>query len=96
MLFPDAELSEPVYNEVFVSNKYVLDKVGEFSFKWDEDNSTSNSWTFYNSPGSKYVSKLTNIPDGTKLRTNGEDYFSALAGTHAEAYRTADVELDWN
>jgi hypothetical protein len=33
---------------------------------------------------------LTNVPDGTKLTTNGTDFFSAKAGSAEEAFKTED------
>jgi hypothetical protein len=33
---------------------------------------------------------LTNVPDGTKLITNGTDLFSAKAGSAEEAFKTED------
>ena len=40
--------------------------------------------------------KLTNVPEDTKILTDGEVYFSTIAGNESEPYKTADVKYTWN
>jgi hypothetical protein len=42
------------------------------------------------------ISKLTAVPKDTKIVTNGEDYFSTIAGSAEESYKTEDVNLIWD
>jgi hypothetical protein len=42
------------------------------------------------------LSKLTAVPKDTKLKTNGTDYFSTIAGSAEEAFKTEDVVNVWN
>jgi len=38
---------------------------------------------------------LTNVPEDTKLVTNGTDYFSTLAGNPNEPWKTVDLVYEW-
>ena len=99
LLAPDAELSEATFNQIFVSNKFALDKVGSTGLR-DFD---------VNGLGSQYVDnftptntqdfqrrKLTNVQEDVKTLTDGEVYFSTFAGNPDEPYKTADVNNIWN
>jgi hypothetical protein len=41
-------------------------------------------------------SKLTAVPKDTKLKTNGSDFFSTIAGSAEEAFKTEDIYYVWN
>ena len=96
MLVPDAELSEATFNQLFVSNKHALFLDGSQSFTGDSKNrqySYDFSSRFSDSPIRR---KLTNVQEDVKTLTDGEVYFSTIAGNPAEAYKTADVDKEWN
>jgi hypothetical protein len=42
------------------------------------------------------LSMLTAVPKDTKVLTNGEDYFSSIAGVESESYKTENIRLKWN
>ena len=96
LLVPDAELQEATFNQFFTSQEYALSKEGSLSFGVDV---ASNWWefqTYKQSLGSPVVSKLTAVPKDTKVVTNGEDYFSTIAGSAEEAFKTEDVCYKWD
>jgi hypothetical protein len=39
---------------------------------------------------------LTAVPKDTKIITNGEDYFSSIAGVESESYKTENIRYPWN
>lgn len=94
MLVPDAEVCEATYNQIFVGNEFCLTNAGRYIF------SGTNSVIKFNELKKRkdkvYLSKLLNIPENTKILTNGDDYFSTLAGNEHEPYKTSDIEKDWN
>lgn len=99
MLMPEAEVQEGIFNDLFCSNKYTLAKYGTFSFNHEDIEKTISVQKFSNiifSPSSNFIAKLTNIPEGTKIKTDGTEYFSAEAGSAAEAYKTSDMLWPWN
>jgi hypothetical protein len=97
LLVPDAELQEATFNSIFTSSDFALVKEGKLLF----DVYKNDIWRVkgYNSGvGSNQINKvkLTSIPQNTRLKTNGEDYFSTIAGTPEEAYKTEDINNVWN
>lgn len=96
LLVPDSELSESTFNQLFVSNKYSLNDYGSFSFL-SESNSNEKAWIFSTAEQNNYFKrKLTNVPEDTKTLTDGEMYFSTLAGNPHEPYKTIDICNVWN
>lgn len=96
LLVPDAEMQPATYNQLFVSNEFCLQQ--QFStrvtFPNEKVQHITNADSLSNSP--ILTSKLTIVPDNTQLITDGENYFSTLAGSAEEAYKTADVEHIWD
>lgn len=97
MLMPEAEMCEATYNQLFVSNEFTLDEVASYKFKFSEITHTSNFAKCYPSENNtaKYKAKLLNIVEDTKILTNGDDYFSTMAGNASEPYKTSDIEKRW-
>ena len=98
LLVPDAELQEATFNSIFTSQEFTLIKEGNISFTVD---SANNWWEFSdykpnNSSKNKVLSMLTAVPKDTKIITNGEDYFSSIAGVESESYKTENVKYAWN
>ena len=99
LLVPDAELQEATFNSIFTSQNFALRKVGHVNF--DVENNSS-LWKYrkrkedISSPTNYISSKLTAVPKDTKLKTNGSDYFSSIAGSAEEAFKTEDIYYVWN
>lgn len=100
MLVPDAEMHEATYNQLFCSTEYCLKKTMKYTFQQD-DNSSVLLRLSHNPASSDpdnpygYITKLTNVQDGVKLLTNGEDFFSSMAGSAEEAHKTVDLIKIW-
>lgn len=98
LLVPDAELQEATFNSIFTSQNFALQKVGHVDF----DIENNSSWWKYRSrnrsnESSGFVSsKLTAVPKNTKLKTNGSDFFSTIAGSAEEAFKTEDIFHIWH
>jgi hypothetical protein len=97
LLVPEAELCTGVYNDIFVGNDYCLQKVGHYSFKVYNDTEWYRMCFNKLEEGNSntYIASLLNIPEDISVLTNGEDYFSTIAGNASEAYKTIDVIKDW-
>ena len=96
LLFPDAEVMEATYNQIFTSSDFTL-FYGKSSCSF-YDSSTDHSFNIatYSSGCDNHTSvKLTNIPEDMKLLTNGSDYFSTLAGNPSEPFKTSNVAQSW-
>ena len=94
LLVPDAEICDGVYNDILVGNDYCLDKVGEMSFT----RSTDYHYHFkhlYNKDSTKYITSLLNVPEDISIISNGEDFFSTVAGSPSEPYKTIDIKHAW-
>ena len=98
LLVPDAELQEATYNQLFTSQEFVLQKQAQCKFKIQEDDCW---WEYRSLEGANNIYKpeivkLTAVPKDTTIKTNGVDYFSTLAGTAEEAFKTEDIFNKWN
>lgn len=98
LLVPDAELQEATFNQIFTSQEFTLSRQYQCQFNI-EDN---DNWWEYKSVSPNQVEensqlvKLTAVPKDTKIKTNGIDYFSTIAGSAEEAYKTEDIVNVWN
>lgn len=96
MLVPEAEIKEATYNQLFVSNEFALSKIGSINFTYNSEDHTAHGYGFTDYANDKtHITKLLNIPEDTKILTNGTDFFSTLAGNPDEAYKTSDIEKEW-
>lgn len=95
LLLPDAEVCEGVYNDIFVGNDYCLDRVGKYSFSINNDYHISYN-KFQEKSSTKYIASLLNIPEDISILSNGEDYFSTIAGSPSEPFKTIDVKYEWD
>ena len=95
LLVPDAELQEATFNQIFTSAEFTLLKEGTLNF-----NVYNNDvWRYESfSPATRTASlaTLTAVPKDTKLKTNGSDFFSTIAGSAEESYKTVDVVFNWS
>lgn len=103
MICPDAELREPLFNQLFTSSEYVLTKALEQAYPSLRIQEVVNSSPAHfkvernskvNSE-SLITSKLTMVNDSMKLTTNGKDLFSARAGEAEQVWDLVDVINDW-
>lgn len=95
LLVPDFELNSPVFNAIFTSNTFALTKIANIQFA--SDNNTIIPKQIEANYDNEYVlSKLTAVNQGCKLTTDGENYFSTIAGVPEEPYKTSDVVYIWD
>lgn len=95
ILIPDAEMYEPMFNDLFVSNEYFVESIGQI--KLDSSTNKHIIATQLNdrfTPTSS-VCKVTNVPEDSSTLTDGTKYFATRAGNLAEAYKTEDVAKAW-
>lgn len=101
LIIPEAVIREPIFNQLFTSNKYQLTNTKEQSFNKIELASYSNPEHYFmnrNIIDNTNVNKLctlTMVNDGMKLTTNGKEMFSARAGEAEQAWEVVDVNNDW-
>jgi hypothetical protein len=97
LLIPDAELQEATFNQIFTGQEFTLIKDGHVSFNIDIDREW---WSPSNQESEKdkitALGMLTSIPKDTVLKTDGINYFSSIAGTAEESYKTEDIVNIWN
>lgn len=99
MFIPDAEMMEATFNQIFVGNQFALNLIGNYNFKFDYNSGWSSikNINIYDNKNSKYYkSTLLNVPEDTKILTDGTNYFSTLAGNASEPYKTSDLKNIWN
>jgi hypothetical protein len=95
LLVPDAELQEAAFNSIFTSAEFALIKEGHLEFNvYNEDIWRFESYVNY-SDKSPILATLTAVPKDTKLVTNGSDYFSSVAGSAEESFKSEDVIFNW-
>ena len=98
LFVPDYEIDTPTLNQIFTGQKFQLTSVYNIGFRQG-----SNIHHYYtkkiNDIPDKLVKgniKLTGVQKETKIITDGENYFSTLAGNPHEPYKTEDVNYIWN
>jgi len=101
LLVPDYELDEATLNQIFTGQEFQLIRIGNASFNIKGDHHCVNKISekdSNNQPLFKVVNnvKLTAVPKDTKLLTDGENYFSSVAGNPDEPYKTEDVNNAWS
>lgn len=97
LLVPDAELQEATFNQLFTSQEYALyyENSCQFSVSTD-DNWWDYTNTYTRTIPDPTIVKLTAVPRDTKLLTNGTDFFSSIAGSPEEAFKTENIREIWN
>jgi hypothetical protein len=98
LLVPDAELQEATFNQIFTSQEFTLSRQYQCQFNIEDG---YNWWEYKKVSPNKVeednqLVKLTAVPKDTKIKTNGVDYFSTIAGSAEEAYKTEDIVNVWN
>jgi hypothetical protein len=71
MFVPDAELHESVFNDLFVSNRYMLKPAVQFTPDYNEGTHTQYMFSGRRSLDRYALASLTNVPDGTDMLTDG-------------------------
>lgn len=102
LLVPDAEMNEPVFNDLFVGNEYYLEQVGKLNLnsamaghvKAKTYETAYKQTESGNAPKSQ-VTKLMNIPDGSDLRTNGKQYYCGKSGEEVGGVKVSDIKYAW-
>lgn len=97
LFIPDAELQEATYNQIFNGQEFALIKIGGIS-KFNNFNSRAYPITTEGkSAEEKYnISKITAVQRDVKILTDGENYFSTLAGDPHDPVKTSDVNYIWD
>ena len=101
LIVPEASIREPLFNQLFTSNKYQItfpkeqstNKIELASYS-DPEHYFLNRNNIIDSSDNKFCT-LTIVNDSLKLTTNGKDYFSAKAGEAEQAWEIVDVTNDW-
>ena len=96
LLVPDFELNTAAYNQLFTGQEYALEKVGNVQFTKMGNDAVPRSFTPIDSIQSPVKGKVTAVPQNTTVKTDGVNYFAAMAGRPEEPYKTEDVNLKWN
>lgn len=97
MLFPDAEMMEATYNQIFTSAEFAVDAIALCKLNGPRSYHSFDVSSYKKQTDSYKPSliKLTNVPEDMKLLTNGTDYFSTLAGNPDEPFKTSNVGEAW-
>lgn len=95
LFVPDAELQEATYNQIFTGQEFTLSRVYSTGGS-DDDNDHYYINTCKGDTLEKSVSKVTAVQKDVKLLTDGETYFSSIAGDPSSPEKTSDVNLVWN
>ena len=96
LLVPDYDVDEATLNQIFTSQEFYLEKIYESDFKIVEDHHCVQTLKVPKEELCVKNVKLTAVPRATKTKTDGENYFSTLAGNEHEPYKTSDVNNIWN
>ena len=94
LLVPDFELNTATYNQLFTSQEYALEKIGSMSQSGSHTNlllSLNNT-----TETDAQLARITAVPQGSLIKTDGANYFATLAGIPEEPYKTEDVNRVWN
>lgn len=94
LLIPDAELCTGIYNDIFTGNEFCLDLYSKYIFGKKSDRSFIYNYYKETSP-STYIATLLNIPEDIQITSDGENYYSTIAGNPSEPYKTIDVTKSW-
>lgn len=99
-LAPDAILQTPIFNDIFTSTKCHLSPVYQLSRPiYDDSKGDYLFGTMSNTISDNIFSeaiRITNVPDGSTVLTNGVDYFCGVAGNSSDAIKTADLKYKWD
>lgn len=95
LFVPDFDINEQMLNNIFTGQEFQLTKVYGSQFNIDKDHHYVKNLKF---DGTKVVNnvKLTAVPKESLVKTDGENYFAGTAGSCSEAYKTEDVNHQWN
>lgn len=96
LLMPEAEMCEGIYNDIFTGTDFCIEKVGTYRFNSDGGNNSYYETYIEDVERPKHIVSLLNIPEDISILSNGEDYFSTIAGSPSEPYKTIDVKHAWD
>lgn len=96
LLIPDYEVNKATLNQLFNGSKFQLQKVGNIQFSDHKDYFYCNLFNKEKDQKVENDITLTAVQTDTKITTDGEYYFSSLAGNPSEPYKTEDVNYVWN
>lgn len=95
LLVPDYELNNAAFNQIFTSQKFTLDCIGNYEFWAHEKRHTVESVSIKEQTVNDV--KVTAVPYNTITPlTDGQNYFSSVVGDPNDPVKTADVKNVWN
>lgn len=100
MIVPEVQIRQPIFNSLFTSSEFQIEAYKKL--KSTQDSQILNDKHLYlnNKQFIKFdkltrnLQKLTIVPDSLKITTDGENYFSAMAGEPGEVLQVVDVNYD--
>lgn len=95
MFCPDAELNDPIFNELFCSQEYTLEPIYQTLYSNYNNEFKLDYWLDISDRNESNQVILTNVPENRNTITDGTNYFSTTIGTESEPWRTADIEKVW-
>lgn len=96
LLAPDVLLQKPIFNDLFTSSEYHIKPISRFFSPTYKNNLYTFSSLFYEKDIDNTVVRLTNVNEGVKSITNGEDFFSTIAGEWSDTLKKEDLKLIWD
>lgn len=104
MIVPDACVREPMFNQIFTSAEFYLDKYYSTTPRADNEDisytANPNEWapkdTSENSRDYCQLAKCTMVNEGIPITTDGENYFSSRAGEESNVLSFQSVNCDWD
>ena len=94
LFVPDSELQEATYNQIFTGQEFALQKIYSTTSTYNNDHYYINDCS--KDTSKEAISKVTAVQKDVKLLTDGETYFSTLAGDPSSPEKTKDVNLEWD
>lgn len=94
LLIPDYEIDTATLNQFFTGSDFYIERVASTTQGWYGDSCVVNAVDTAEELST--TAKLTAVQKLTKIITDGENYFSSVAGIMDEPYKTADVNHKWN
>lgn len=95
VLVPDFEMNSAAYNQIFTSNTFSLERVATIGLSQFNNTVLPKNYSIPKDER-KELSKVTAVPQGSLIKTDGANYFATIAGNPEEPYKTEDVVYSWD
>lgn len=100
MIVPEAQIRQPIFNSLFTSSEFQVEEYKKLKTEVKPQIINGKHLYLTNDQYNKSVDnviktqKLTIVPDSLKITTDGENYFSAMAGEQGEVLQVVDVNYN--